>query len=372
MFKSATFRRGPKWHSGHGGRITSLAVSPLGDFAATGSRPRGRADGEIRIWNLSTGELAKIIHTDFNSILSLAISPDGRFLAAGGGGIVLSGQWQYANGVEVWDFHDHRRLGKLAKDLFFVHSVSFSDDSQLLLSTNIQPPPQFHSPAVPCVQLWRSSSWRNVGSFLEGEVGVISASFLPDARSIVLACYYRADEVLEIKKTKADSVAGLWDKLQKMRLKAQGPAASPRAKPMIRVWDIQGGKEVAPFDIYDRIIPAITLSPDARLLASCGNRLLIWDFSTRQVVQECENGRNTWSNCVTFAPQGALLASGSGFQSEAFGPYQDCGVKLWRVQTGELLDFLPHDTSVHTVGFTPDGRKLIAGEDSGELAIWQL
>jgi WD40 repeat protein len=65
-------------------RVNALAFSPDGDWLATGGGAPSRG-GEIHIWNAADGTLNKQwpqVHSD--TVLNLAFSPDGALLASGG------------------------------------------------------------------------------------------------------------------------------------------------------------------------------------------------------------------------------------------------------------------------------------------------
>ena len=61
-----------------GGWVMSVAISPDGRFVAAGSY-----DSVVRIWDVASGELVERLKGYKNVVCSVAISPDGRGLVSG-------------------------------------------------------------------------------------------------------------------------------------------------------------------------------------------------------------------------------------------------------------------------------------------------
>ncbi len=101
---------------------------PRGDIFVTGANRYQVAEGDVRVWRLRSGERVGEIVTDLNSIFGLAISPDGRFLAAGGGGAVFGLRWEYTGGVEVWNLEGKQRVARLGEE---EGSVAFSHPARM-------------------------------------------------------------------------------------------------------------------------------------------------------------------------------------------------------------------------------------------------
>ena len=59
------------------GRVTSVAISPNGEFVAAGS-----LDAVIRIWDVATGVLVGRVRGHQDSVTSVAFTPDGNGLVS--------------------------------------------------------------------------------------------------------------------------------------------------------------------------------------------------------------------------------------------------------------------------------------------------
>ena len=81
-------------------------------------------------------------------------------------------------------------------------------------------------------------------------------------------------------------------------------------------------------------------------------------------------GHESSVNSVGFSPDGKQLASGS----------EDKTIKIWDVTTGKILNTLPseryankgHQSSVRSVGFSPDGQQLASGSRDKTIKIWNV
>ena len=65
---------------------------------------------------------------------------------------------------------------------------------------------------------------------------------------------------------------------------------------------------------------------------------------------------------MAVSPDGSKIASASA----------DFTVKLWDIQTGDLLQTFGHLGEVRTVAFSPDGKLLASGGDDLEIKLSQI
>jgi WD40 repeat protein len=109
--------------------IGPSTISPDGKWLITGSRPMGLPDpGIITVWDIATGNEKAIIKGPSRKVNALAVSPDNKLLAMGGGLTVEMGEvkiFDFATGKELAAFHDHHE---------WVEGLAFSPDGRWLAS----------------------------------------------------------------------------------------------------------------------------------------------------------------------------------------------------------------------------------------------
>jgi WD40 repeat protein len=80
-----TQRAKPLWKvDAHPGSLDSIAFAPAGDRVATGAE----ADGAVRVWHASNGKEERRLRHE-GGVFALCYSPDGRWLAGAGTGMVV-------------------------------------------------------------------------------------------------------------------------------------------------------------------------------------------------------------------------------------------------------------------------------------------
>jgi WD40 repeat protein len=120
------------------------------------------------------------------------------------------------------------------------------------------------------------------------------------------------------------------------------------------------------------IVQWVAFSPDGKLLASAGanGAVRLWRIDyldglpSVKPLGEPLRGHDESSlvNCVTFSPDGALLATAS----------DDGTVRLWDVGSGEHLATLEHPAFVQSVAFSPDGHILASSGGNGTVQLWDV
>jgi WD40 repeat protein len=287
----------------------------------------------LRVWD-ETGQAARIL--DWGGIYSVAISPDGRLIAAGGG----------MNSLKVWDaLTGQERLAREIKP----------DD------------PMDLGPPLGKV------------TFIGAVVGVC---FSPDGRRLVPATNARTIRVLDSQTgEEVLTLSGHGGRVGNVLWSLDGRriVSSSSLDRTIRVWDAQTGQSQLCFPMSkDRVGDVMAISPDGSRIVARGGEpsvLVVYDTATGQV-QLTLQGRGTLPErpgdfaSSTFSPDGQRIVTGEG----------DGTIRVWDAATGEEeMTLKGHTGAVSCLAFSPDGQRIVSGAHGktepgqprpGELKVW--
>jgi len=278
-------------------------------------------------------------------VLSLAYSPDGRTVAAGG--------WD--NNIKLWVVASGRELRTLRGHSDWVNSVTFSPDGRTLVSGSNDK----------TLKLWDVASGRELRTLRGHSNWVNSLAFSPDGRTLVSGS--------------DDTTLKLWDAatgkglrtLRGLSGEVKSVAFSPDGRTLvsggrdstIKLWDVASGQRLRTLSGHSGNVTSVAFSPDGRAIVSGSwdHTVKLWDVATGHGLRSL-SGHGGFVYSVAFSPDGRTLVSGS----------DDKTIKLWDVASGEMRALGSHSEKVYAVAFSPDGRTLVSGSEDKQLKLWDV
>lgn len=291
-------------------RINSLVFSPDGKLLASGG-----SDGNIRLWDFTTGKVMQTLPGDSQGIQSLALSSDGTTVAS-------ASSEPDKGTVKLWDI----RTGKV------LHTFSGSGESWTVNALALSPEGYIAAGITTSsfrkqgfmIKLWDIHTGKELRTFTEYSDWINSVAFSPDGNIL----------------------------------------ASGGTDKTIQLLDVQTGKKLQTLKEHSAPVLAVGFSPDGQIIASTdrGNTIKLWDIQTSQELHTLK-GHSGPVSTVVFSPDGQRMASGS----------QDNTITLWDVRTGEELRTLRgHVGDVNTVAFRSQGDILVSGGNDTKIKLWNV
>ncbi len=369
---------------GHKGHVNSVALTPDGQEAVSGS-----SDNTLRAWDLRSGKRLRTLEGHNREVMRVAVTPDGRR--------AFSVSDDYT--LQLWDLASSQCLRTFEGDIGWDDSVVVASDGQRAISGSSHNTLrlwdlasgqclrtfQGHSRAVRSVAVTPDGRFAVSGSddytlrvwdlttgqclhILQGHFGAVrSVAVTPDGRFAVSGSHDYTIRVWDLTTDQClRTLEGHFGAVISVAMTADGRyAVSAGSKDKtIKVWDLQSGQCLRTLEGHNREVMSVALTPDGRraISGSFDKTIRVWNLHYGQSLRtiECHLDR---IDSLVVTPDGQRVVSGSA----------DNTLRVWEAQTGQCMHTLEgHSGWVSCVVVTPDGRRAISGSFDNTLRIWDL
>ncbi len=379
---------------GHVGRdVSNLDVSPDGRMVAAGG-----GDGNVRVWDVSTGALIRCLTGHRAPVMSVAFAPDGKHMVSGSrdktvrvwdlkrseltlpqptetpitvAAIAPSGNWVVTGGGSiqrepvafVWDLASGKqRLSFCEQDHLL--DVNISPDGKKIVASSVAHP----------VAVWDASTGNCVWELQKDQASAACAAFAANGTCVISAhgselAIWDASTGKEIR-----NLRGHEGRVHKIAVApfAGEMIASADDKSTIRLWNTRVWDSDHEFRLEAGNASALAISPDGtRLVAGVSNgEIQLWSIPAKQLIWKRSAHREVRGfigfegvRDVTFSPDGCRVVSCGA----------DGAIKLWESDSGLQVLTLRLKTQPYPpkrIFFSPDGNLLIAAGGSPSVKAW--
>jgi WD40 repeat protein len=302
----------------------------------------------IRIW----GE-----HKDI--VWAVAFSPDGRFLASGGGGLEMGGNWTEGSdfSVRIWDLKGGGLHKKLDGHKNAVTAIAWFPDSSRLVSSS----------SDNTAKIWDVESGKETATLLGHSDRVSGVAISPDGARILTGSWdktcilYDSRTGKAVKQLDPPHLGRIWS----VAISPDGTTAAVAGDhPHIRLWDLEKLVVKRELPGHTQAAVAVAFSPkgDRLLSGSWDNTAIIWDLEKGLPLKVLPSHGGRVEG-VAYSADGKRVLTGS----------LDQKVRLWNVETGELLHtYEGHTGSIGKVALSKSGKYAASGSWDHTVRLWPL
>ena len=243
--------------------------------------------------------------------LSLALSPDGKTLAASLPVFVPGTGGGFA--VKFWDMASGKNVATLQGDAAPINSVVFSRDGGTLASTDV----------TGKVKVWDVANRKHIATIQTNLLPVPTpVALTPDGKTL----------------------------------------ASVNSDATLKLWEVASGKNTATLRALGPPFVSVVYSPNGKTLASGSltGAIQLWDVATRKPIGSLQKHGGP-VNCVAFSPNGKTIATGS----------DDKTIKIWNVASRKnSATLVGHAEKITSIAFSEDGMTLVSGSHDKTVRQW--
>ena len=296
---------------GHG--TGCIAFDSKGEVAVNGV-----VDGNISLMSCRQGELKdeRLLHIHSAMVLSVALSPDGRYLAS-----------------------------CAADGTLRVSDLTLTGSTEQKLTRRVD------------------CGLRNANQL----------TFTPDGRQIVIGSTQR---IALCEAATGRRLPAPTDLIEKYNGHMRGVTLSPNSRlaafgtrdGSVRLVDLRGEIPVKELPADPKLrhrasIGLLAFSPDGRLLATADRErhVCIWSLPSGKLLHEIDGKGGSTRNALLFSPDSRLLVTGFGAVT----------FQVWDVETGELLTEIDEDRP-YRAAFDPTGQRLYIGGFHSVITVWDM
>ncbi|MEL6222548.1 MAG: serine/threonine-protein kinase [Cyanobacteria bacterium J06627_8] len=347
---------------GHGGAVTTVAISPSGQILASGS-----TDRRIMLWNMQSGTLLHTIegktllqhsgHTD--RITALRFTPDGSTLVSASND----------GTIKLWDLSERKLISTLSSSEWVISAIAISPDGSLLVSGGDNG----------VIEFWDLERGEFIERIHQHTDRISQLHIHPDGKALLSSSDDHTIRLWDLR------TADLLNTFRGHRTRVGAFAVSPDWHIMVSgsddgeltFWDLDQAIPIQTLVAHKDAVRGVTAAPITHsaswLFASGGEDTCIqlWTVNTQHPKT---NGISKSQIAPTEVP---ITSSDPAYRSNVdtlqlqASPSLQPETKAGAPSQIERLYLLQHGWSVSSLMFSPQGNQLVSASADESIKIWQ-
>ncbi|KAF9934471.1 hypothetical protein FBU30_001964 [Linnemannia zychae] len=359
--------------TGHVGKISSVAYSPEGEWLVSGG-----VDSTIRLWNMKTKENTRTINCGKSAISKVLFAPKGTHVASLSFG---------DNAVRIWSIENESLELSLHEHTDAVTGIDFSPNGEHIISSSnsgaikiydtrngiLRCSHNGHSDYVTGVMFTRDGNqfiscskdrtiqvW-NLQSAIERAAIVNSVNRPSSGKYPYSSISHPVLQDLQWEPQSLEQSPS--EDISDLILSRDGIWAASISGGTINLWRRGSSSFDCVLSSFTGEINMITFSPDAQYIASvsCDNIIQVWRVRSVDVLWT-ENNQNGIISSILYSPSGQhIVCSDRSGNVRVLDATLGGVVHTFSIEDGQ---------EIVCMAFSPCGRMIAAGDDFGEVRIW--
>gem|GEM_PF-2167272 len=298
-------------------QLVVLAYSPDGTRIAAGT-----SNGTVRIWNVGTGTLERVLEGHPTAITALVFSPDGTLIAAGGG----------AATIVVWNVENGRKI----------YNLVFQPDSE--------------------VEEIKARLYEETEE-IDSDLVVNSLAFIPNGKTLAAGMNDGTVPLWDVATGRlAEGLATQSMETTALAYRADGTTLiTGSSDGMLRAWTVGPDRMALDYTIeaHDGMVQQVAANRQWYVSGDSNGEVAVWDENGNFLYDLDGNISGILS--LRFCPTSSRLAVGS----------TNSLITIWDVAENKLLFSLQqHMGPVEQIAWTPDGEIILSGSFDGVVRLW--
>jgi small GTP-binding protein len=321
-------RRSGKWPLGfrlrftlrdHISWISTVAWAPTETYLASASD-----DNTIRIWDVATGQLVRILSGHDDTVFSVAWSPSGQILASSSDDETII----------CWDTETGQQLSRLTGHRSGVVTVAWLPDGQTLVSGS----------GDRTLRFWNALQGDLQEEVPAHEAWVRQIAVSPDNSLLASASYDRTIKLWDLRTRKCVKILeGHRDYVHSIAWAPDGSTLASASKDLtVRIWEPKAGRVVQVLEGHTAAVYSVSFSRDSQLLATkaLDSTVRIWQCGSWQTLAILpEESIMTAFGSLAFAAGDENLLATLG--------EMDTVIRVWAIDSAALLQERSTQKAVH-------------------------